>query len=256
MIDQDVFLENLIKLGDWFKKEIPENSIKTIYKMLSEQLTTEEFIQACDRAMYGKFFPSIGELIDSVLGTVEERAEREWEDIDTPFSVVGLKALNAIGGWWYVKHQCTQPAIARKDFIESYCRHAKGASRADFAIPDPIALLAPVQQPREWSFLPIGTKRNRHTQQIETRWQEVYLDEAAKFDEVFAEITDEIKEQWIVIYLDRYAAKNLRLVDGIHTKANADVPQCWEQYARPNLQWLHDRARLYLKNLEGTEHEI
>lgn len=250
MIDQDIFLERLIMLGDWFKKEIPENSIKTIYKMLSEQLTTEEFIQACDRALYGKFFPSIGELIDSVLGTVEERAEREWENLEQ-LSVVGLKALNAIGGWWYVKHQCTQPAIARKDFIESYCRHAKGASREDFAIPDPIALLAPVEETREWSYLPIGTKHNKRIQQIETRWKKVFIDEAFTDD-----IPDEVREQWIAIYLDNYAARNLRLVDGIHTKANADVPQCWEQYARPNLQWLHDRARLYLKNLEGTDNEL
>ncbi len=255
MIDQDIFLEKLIILGEWFKKEIPENSIKTIYKMLSEQLTTEEFIQACDRALYGKFFPSIGELIDSVLGTVEERAEREWEDIDSPFSVVGLKALNAIGGWWYIKHQCTQPAIARKDFIESYCRHAKGASRADFEIPDPIALLAPAQD-RPWSYLPIGTKRNKHTQQIETRWREVYLDELSQLDEAFNDLTDEIREQWVLVYLDRYAARNLRLVDGIHTKAHEKVPTYWSQKAKPELQWLHDRARLYLKNLEGTDNEI
>jgi len=256
MIDQEIFLEQMTELADYFKKDLSQSSIKTFYKLLSEQLATEEFIQACQNALYGKFFPSIGELIDSVLGTIEERAEREWENIDSPFSVVGLKALNAIGGWWYVKHQCTQPAIVRKDFIESYKIHSKGASRADFAIPDPIALLAPVQQPREWSFLPIGTKRNRHTQQIETRWQEVYLDEAAKFDEAFTEITDEIKNHWVVIYLDRYAAKNLRLVDGIHTRAHEKVPTYWEQKARFELQWLHDRARAYLKNLEGTEHEI
>ena len=255
MIDQDIFLEHLIKLGDWFKKEIPENSIKTIYKMLSEQLTTHEFIQACDRAMYGKFFPSIGELIDSVLGTVEERAEREWEDIDSPFSVVGLKALNAIGGWWYIKNQCTQPAIARKDFIESYCRHAKGASREDFELPDPTALIAPAPD-RFWSYLPIGTKRNKQTQQIETRWREVYLDEAHELDEAFTNITDEIKKQWVLIYLDRYAARNLRLVDGTHTKAHEKVPSYWNQKAKPELQWLHERARLYLKNLEGTDNEI
>lgn len=251
MIDQEIFLEQMTELADYFKKDLSQSSIKTFYKLLSEQLTTEEFIQACQNALYGKFFPSIGELIDSVLGTVEERAEREWQDIDSPFSVVGLKALNAIGGWWYVKHQCTQPAIARKDFIESYKNHSKGASRADFAIPDPIALLAPVEETREWSYLPIGTKRNKHTQQIETRWRKVFIDEAFTDD-----IPDGVKDQWIVIYLDNYAARNLRLVDGIHTKANADVPQCWEQYAKPNLQWLHDRARAYLKNLEGTDNEL
>ncbi len=251
MIDLSVFLESFAELMANFDKTFPDRVVKSFYQQLSEQLTTEEFEEACVKAYGCKFFPTPDELISLVLGTIEERAEREWEDIDTPFSVVGLKALNAIGGWWYVKHQCTQPAIARKDFIESYKNHSKGASRADFAIPDPIALLAPVEETREWSYLPIGTKRNKHTQQIETRWKKVFIDEAFTDD-----IPDDVKDRWIVIYLDNYAARNLRLVDGIHTKANADVPQCWEQYAKPNLQWLHDRARLYLKNLEGTEHEI
>lgn len=256
MIELPVFLESFTGLMATFDKTLPDKAVRSFYELLSSQLTTEEFETACNKAYGCKFFPTPDELIGLAIGTVEERAEREWEDIDKPFSVVGLKALNAIGGWWYVKNQCTQPAIARKDFIESYCRHAKGASRADFELPDPIALLAPAQEPREWSFLPIGTKRNKQTQQIETRWQEVYLDEAARFDEAFADITDEIKEQWIVIYLDRYAARNLRLVDGIHTRANEKVAPYWEQKARFNLEWLHDRARLYLKNLEGTDNEI
>jgi len=251
MIDPAVFSAEFAKLSAFFNRELNPQILPTQYKLLSEQLTTAEFTQACEKALYGKFFPSIGELVDSVHGTIEERAEREWQDIDTPFSVVGLKALNAIGGWWYIKNQCTQPAIARKDFIESYCRHAKGAKREDFELPDPIALLAPVEETREWSFLPIGTKRNKVTQQIETRWRKVYLDEAFTDD-----IPQEVKDHWIVIYLDNYAAKNLRLVDGIHAKADNDVPNYWEHYARPNLQWLHDRARLYLKNLEGTDNEI
>jgi hypothetical protein len=251
MIELSVFLESFTGLMATFDKTLPDRAVRSFYELLSSQLTTEEFEAACNKAYGCKFFPTPDELIALVLGTVEERAEREWEDIDTPFSVVGLKALNAIGGWWYVKNQCTQPAIARKDFIESYCRHAKGASRQDLELPDPIALLSPAEDTREWSFLPIGTKRNRQTQQIETRWKKVYLDEAFSDD-----ITDEVKDHWIVIYLDDYAAKNLRLVDGIHAKANNDVPNWWEHYARPNLKWLHDRARLYLKNLEGTDNEI
>lgn len=255
MIDPAVFSAEFAKLSAFFNRELNPQILPTQYKLLSEQLTTAEFIQACEKALYGKFFPSIGELVDSVHGTIEERAEREWQDIDTPFSVVGLKALNAIGGWWYVKNQCTQPAIARKDFIESYCRHAKGASRSDFELPDPTALIAPAQD-RPWSYLPIGTKRNKHTQQIETRWREVYLDELSQLDEAFNDLTDEIREQWVLVYLDRYAARNLRLVDGIHTKAHEKIPSYWNQKAKPELQWLHERARLYLKNLEGTDNEI
>ena len=251
MIELSVFLESFTGLMATFDKTFPDKAIRSFYELLSSQLTTEEFETACNKAYGCKFFPTPDELIGLALGTVEERAEREWEDIDTPFSVVGLKALNAIGGWWYIKNQCTQPAIARKDFIESYCRHAKGASRSDFELPDPIALLAPFEETREWSFLPIGTKRNKVTQQIETRWRKVYLDEAFTDD-----FPQDVKDHWIVIYLDNYAAKNLRLVDGIHAKADNDVPSYWEQYARPNLQWLHDRARLYLKNLEGTDNEL
>lgn len=255
MISQDVYLQVITELSEHFKKELSPMFVKAFYKKLSEHLDTDEFLDAAEKAITGRFFPDADQLIDSVLGTVEERAEREWEDIDRPFSVVGLKALNAIGGWWYVKHQCTQPAIARKDFIESYCRHARGASRQDFGLPDPIALLAPAQD-RPWSYLPIGTKRNKQTQQIETRWREVYLDELSQLDEAFTDLTDEIRERWVLVYLDRYAARNLRLVDGIHTKAHEKVPSYWNQKAKPELQWLHDRARLYLKNLEGTENEI
>jgi hypothetical protein len=251
MIDLTVFLASFTDLMATFDKSLPDNAVQSYYKQVSAQLDTQEFTEAVSKALLGRYFPAPDELIGLALGTIEERAEREWQDIDTPFSVVGLKALNAIGGWWYIKHQCTQPAIARKDFIESYCRHAKGAKRKDFELPDPIALLAPVEETREWSFLPIGTKRNKVTQQIETRWRKVYLDEAFTDD-----IPKDVKDHWIVIYLDNYAAKNLRLVDGIHAKADNDVPSYWEHYARPNLQWLHDRARLYLKNLEGTDNEI
>jgi|GEM_PF-4792744 len=250
MIDQKIYLEAITELADHFKKDLSTLFVKALHEALSEQIDTDEFLKASKKAIVGRFFPSADQLIDSVLGTAEERAEREWEDIETPFSVVGLKALNAIGGWWYIKHQCNQPAIARKDFIESYSRHAKGASRQDFELPDPIALLAPAQEDREWSYLPIGTKRNRQ-QQIETRWKKIY------FDEAFTDgITQEVQDRWISIYLDDYATKNLRLVDGIHTKANSDVPWCWEQYSRPNIEWLRDRARLYLKNLEGTDNEF
>jgi hypothetical protein len=251
MIEVSVFIEYMTELMATFDKSLPDKAVQNYYKQISSQINEKEFIDAVSIALIGKYFPTPDELIGLAIGTIEERAEREWQDIDTPFSVVGLKALNAIGGWWYIKNQCTQPAIARKDFIESYCRHAKGAKREDFEIPDPIALLAPVEETREWSFLPIGTKRNKVTQQIETRWRKVYLDEAFTDD-----IPKEVKDHWIVIYLDNYAAKNLRLVDGIHAKADNDVPNYWEHYARPNLQWLHDRARLYLKNLEGTDNEI
>lgn len=255
MIEISVFLESFSGLMATFDKSFPDKAIRSFYELLSSQLTTEEFEIACNKAYGCKFFPTPDELIGLAIGTIEERAEREWQDIDSPFSVVGLKALNAIGGWWYIKNQCTQPAIARKDFIESYTRHAKGASRQDFEIPDPTALIAPAQD-RPWSYLPIGTKRNKHTQQIETRWREVYLDELSQLDEAFNDLTDEIREQWVLVYLDRYAARNLRLVDGIHTKAHEKVPSYWSQKAKPELQWLHDRARLYLKNLEGTDNEI
>jgi hypothetical protein len=255
MIELSVFLESFTGLMATFDKSFPDKAIRGFYELLSSQLTTEEFETACNKAYGCKFFPTPDELIGLAIGTIEERAEREWQDIDTPFSVVGLKALNAIGGWWYIKNQCTQPAIARKDFIESYCRHAKGASRSDFELPDPTALIAPAQD-RPWSYLPIGTKRNKHTQQIETRWREVYLDELSQLDEAFNDLTDEIREQWVLVYLDRYAARNLRLVDGIHTKAHEKVPSYWNQKAKPELQWLHERARLYLKNLEGTDNEI
>jgi hypothetical protein len=252
MINQDVYLEVITELSEHFKKELSPMFVKALYKKLSEQLDTDEFLDATEKAITGRFFPDADQLIDSVLGTVEERAEREWQDIDTAFSVVGLKALNAIGGWWYIKHQCTQPAIARKDFIESYTRHAKGASREEFELPDIGWYLEPAKDDRKWSYLPVGTKRNKQTQQVETRWDKVYLDEAFAPDEI--EQVD--SNVWIFEYLDRYARRHLRLADGIHTRANTDVPYVWNHYAHPSIEWLDSRARLYLKNLEGTDNEF
>ena len=99
MIELSVFLESFTGLMATFDKTFPDKAIRSFYELLSSQLTTEEFETACNKAYGCKFFPTPDELIGLALGTVEERAEREWEDIDTPFSVVGLKALNAIGGW-------------------------------------------------------------------------------------------------------------------------------------------------------------
>jgi hypothetical protein len=252
MINQDVYLEVITELSEHFKKELSPMFVKALYKRLSDQIDTDEFLDAAERAITARFFPDADQLIDSILGTVEDRAEREWENFDTPFSVVGLKALKSIGGWWYVKNQCTQPAIARKDFIESYSRHAKGASREDFEIPDIGWYLKPAKEDRKWSYLPIGTKRNKQTQQLETRWDKVYFDEAFPPDEI--EQVD--KERWVFEYLDRYARRNLRLADGIHTRANSDLPYVCMDYAYPSIEWLDSRARLYLKNLEGTDNEL
>ena len=74
MISQDVYLEVITELSEHFKKELSPMFVKAFYKKLSEQIDTDEFLNAAEKAITGRFFPDADQLIDSVLGTVEELA--------------------------------------------------------------------------------------------------------------------------------------------------------------------------------------
>ena len=71
MISQDVYLEVITELSEHFKKELSPMFVKAFYKKLSEQIDTDEFLNAAEKAITGRFFPDADQLIDSVLGTVE-----------------------------------------------------------------------------------------------------------------------------------------------------------------------------------------
>ena len=133
MINSQDFKTELVELCEWFKKDLTAANSAMLYEILSEVLDTPEFSVACKNAKrslqsHPSFFPSPQWLIDSALGTIEERARLELDDL-AKLSPVGRKALDAIGGALEYKNSTT-PQFVRKAFIEEYAALARNASPA------------------------------------------------------------------------------------------------------------------------------
>ena len=126
MINSGVFSIEFTKLAKHFGKEIAPDSFKTLNEILSEELDTQEFISACKNAVRDcQFFPTPRQLIDSVRGTLEERALTELQNLDR-LSPVGRKAFEAIGGAWTYKNS-ESPEFLKKDFVREYLAIAKNS---------------------------------------------------------------------------------------------------------------------------------
>lgn len=130
MIDPQVFLVEITKVFKHFGREINPEFLPDIEEILSEDLTTEEFIQACKNTTrrlqpHPSYFPSLQWMIDSVLGTLEERAANELKNPDR-FSIIGRQAFNGVGGAW-VFSRTERPEMFKKDFISTYLALAKTA---------------------------------------------------------------------------------------------------------------------------------
>jgi len=149
MINSQDFKIELVKLCDWFKKDLTAENSSTLYEILSEVLDTPEFCLSCKNAKkslqpHPSFFPSPQWLIDSALGTIEERARLELDDL-AKLSTVGRKALEAIGGAWEYTHS-EKPQFARKAFLEEYVSLARNAS-PDALRRRELPLIAPASEP-------------------------------------------------------------------------------------------------------------
>ena len=124
MINSQVFFIEFTKLSKHFGKEIATEQSEVLKEILSEELDTQEFIAACKNAVRDcQFFPTPRQLIDSVRGTIEERALTELQNLDR-LSPVGRKAFEAIGGSFAYKNS-ESPEFFRKDFIKNYLALAK-----------------------------------------------------------------------------------------------------------------------------------
>lgn len=123
MIDKIIFSEELKDLADWFSKTITDSMKARLYLILSSELSTDEFKQAIIWAYKNcKFFPTPAELINSVQGTLEDKALIDWTKIlvdATLLSPVGRKALQAIGGSSTVRFS-DKPEFLKKDFIAAF----------------------------------------------------------------------------------------------------------------------------------------
>lgn len=134
MIDKIVFSEELKDLADWFSKSISDSMKARLYLILSSELSTEEFQQSIIWAYKNcKFFPAPIELINAVLGTLDDRALIDWANISRDTSLlypVGRKALQAIGGSSTVRFS-EKPEFLRKEFFTAYKAFAVKAAPDD-----------------------------------------------------------------------------------------------------------------------------
>jgi len=134
-IDKNVFAVELKNLAEWFSKPISDEMKARLYLIFSSELSTEEFQQSIIWAYKNcKFFPAPAELINSVKGTIEDRALIEWANMDR-LSAVGRKALQAIGGSSTVR-MSENPSFLKKDFIANYKAFAVNAAPDDLRSPD------------------------------------------------------------------------------------------------------------------------
>lgn len=146
MINSDVFFTEYTKLCKYFGKAVAPEQLPVLKEILSEALDTMEFLTACRNAISDNpFFPTPRWLIDSVLGTFEDRATIQLQNLDR-LSVVGRQAMEAIGGAWAFR-KSERPELVKKDFIASYLAFAKNASPDDLRMPATAAIaLSPAQK--------------------------------------------------------------------------------------------------------------
>ena len=134
MIDKNVFAIELKNLSDWFNKPISEDALAKLYLIFSSELSTEEFKQSVIWAWKNcNSFPAPSKMIDSVQGTLDDRALIDWVNIlrdISLLSVVGRKALQSIGGSSTVR-MSEKPDFLKRDFIAAYKAFAVSAAPDD-----------------------------------------------------------------------------------------------------------------------------
>jgi hypothetical protein len=142
MINSLDFSLGMTKLTQHFGKELSPQQLKDFEEILSEELSTQEFLAAAKIAKkrlqpHPSFFPSPQQMIDSVLGTLEDRANIQLQNLDR-LSVVGRHSLEAIGGAFTYRNS-EKPDFLRKEFVAKYLTFARNASPDDLRMPSEAA---------------------------------------------------------------------------------------------------------------------
>lgn len=246
MIAPEIFRQQFTGLAAYHKHELNPDFISTQYDILSENLTTEEFQQACKNMLRRRFFPSLDEMIESVLGTLEERAIAQLANLDR-LSVVGAKALESIGGEWELKRS-SHFNLLKRDFITAYVAFAKFAKPSDLRMPEPADAISPTDYPllsesRIYCFLPYGTRLN-NSGEYEFIWQNrCFMEEptAEEVQKIFLEV------------IEKSAQRNrlCRIIEGIHVLKDPS-PTLLKTFNSPD----HQKVIDVLKNLARTALEV
>jgi len=119
MIDKQLFSQELKALSEWFKHPITDDMKARLYLIFSAELSTDEFKKAVFWAFRSsRFFPAPSEMIESVLGTIEDRAVLQWANRKR-LSPVGAKAMALRGNG--------DEDVQKREFIKAYKAYAKEA---------------------------------------------------------------------------------------------------------------------------------
>jgi virulence-associated protein VagC len=117
MIEKQVFSQELKALSEWFKHPISDEMKARLYLIFSAELSTDEFKKSVFWAFRSsRFFPAPSEMIESVLGTIEDRAVLQWASCDR-LSQVGIKAMALRGNG--------DAETQKREFIKAYKAYAK-----------------------------------------------------------------------------------------------------------------------------------
>lgn len=154
MISQQQFIEAFAILEDRFNRELSAPTISAYHSILSEELTVEEFQQACRECFRrDTFFPAPQRLIDLARGgSEEEQAEQAWhavqevlggtERLDWSAMSAPLKAaLRVASPGAIMEASAAQLHQLRKDFVRTYVAAARGGTAVR------VPTLEPVEHP-------------------------------------------------------------------------------------------------------------
>ena len=133
MIDQQVFLEEIGILMDWFNRDFEEATLKRLHQRLSQHLTTAEFLQAAITVFDScRFFPTVSEFVSAVKGDPETQALHDWElcikaaarndlEMIAHLSAQGQSALHLAGGL-YQLGMATEDELkwVKKEFVTAW----------------------------------------------------------------------------------------------------------------------------------------
>ena len=93
MIDQEMFLQEIGILMDWFNRDFEEATLNRLHERLSQHLTTEEFKMAASVVFdTARFFPTVSDFVKASKGDPEAQALKSW-DCCLEASLIGDYAL-------------------------------------------------------------------------------------------------------------------------------------------------------------------
>lgn len=130
MINPTDFTRGFALLQDRWERQLGEPTIAEYHRILTTELTTEEFNAAVQTIFrHDTFWPSPQRFIEAVRGDPKLEAIKEWDQllehaakgILAPLSEPGKAALRSIGGWPRLQNLTEHDqASARRQFLDSY----------------------------------------------------------------------------------------------------------------------------------------